>query len=166
MASLVKCLSVRLRTKWFWVRVYLESRNFHILRLLQARSSLTFRQVWSVNSLNHFASLAKWLSVRLRTKWFWVRVQLQSLIFESIKALKIKTSMLVNLDFPSSTILQMPLFIFLNYWLIRFNSCSYCTNFRKIAEPIIPIGIPSKEAKAEIKIRPVITESKIRKYSI
>ena len=23
-------------------------------------------------------SLAKWLSVRLRTKWFWVRVQLQS----------------------------------------------------------------------------------------
>ena len=28
---------------------------------------------------NHLASLAKWLSVRLRTKWFWVRVQLQSL---------------------------------------------------------------------------------------
>ena len=27
--------------------------------------------------LNHLASLAKWLSVRLRTKWFWVRVQLQ-----------------------------------------------------------------------------------------
>ena len=25
------------------------------------------------------ASLAKWLSIRLRTKWFWVRVQLQSL---------------------------------------------------------------------------------------
>ena len=24
------------------------------------------------------ASLAKWLSVRLRTKWFWVRVQLKS----------------------------------------------------------------------------------------
>ena len=28
------------------------------------------------------ASLAKWLSVRLRTKWFWVRVQLQSLHFQ------------------------------------------------------------------------------------
>ena len=27
------------------------------------------------------ASLAKWLSVRLRTKWFWVRVQLQSASF-------------------------------------------------------------------------------------
>ena len=29
--------------------------------------------------LNHLASLAKWLSVRLSTKWLWVRVQLQSL---------------------------------------------------------------------------------------
>ena len=29
--------------------------------------------------LNHLASLAKWLSVRLRTKWLWVRVLLQSL---------------------------------------------------------------------------------------
>ena len=27
-----------------------------------------------------WASLAKWMSVRLWTKWFWVRVQLQSLI--------------------------------------------------------------------------------------
>ena len=30
------------------------------------------------------ASLAKWLSVRLRTKWFWVRVQLQSLYLQKI----------------------------------------------------------------------------------
>ena len=29
--------------------------------------------------LNHLASWAKWLSVRLRTKWFWIRVQQQSL---------------------------------------------------------------------------------------
>ena len=29
--------------------------------------------------LNFCIWLAKWLSVRLRTKWFWVRVQLQSL---------------------------------------------------------------------------------------
>ena len=29
-------------------------------------------------------SLAKWLSVRLRTKWFWVRVQLQSLNGKSV----------------------------------------------------------------------------------
>ena len=32
-----------------------------------------------------FTSLAKWLSVRLRTKWFWVRVQLQSLQPDKIR---------------------------------------------------------------------------------
>ena len=32
--------------------------------------------------LNHFASLAKWLNVRLQSKWLWVRVQLQSLIVD------------------------------------------------------------------------------------
>ena len=31
-------------------------------------------------ALNHLAKLTKWLSVRFRTNWFWVRVQLQSLI--------------------------------------------------------------------------------------
>ena len=30
-------------------------------------------------NINVMASLAKWLSVRLRTKWLWVQVQLQSL---------------------------------------------------------------------------------------
>ena len=43
--SLVKWLSVRLRTKWFWVRVQLQSLHLQISRLLRARSSLTFRQL-------------------------------------------------------------------------------------------------------------------------
>ena len=30
-------------------------------------------------TLKHLAKVAKWLSVRLKTKWFWFRVQLQSL---------------------------------------------------------------------------------------
>ena len=47
---------------------------------------LTFEFVlkirWNAKDLENAkdqASLAKWLSVRLRTKWLWVRVQLQSL---------------------------------------------------------------------------------------
>ena len=32
--------------------------------------------------------MAKWLSVRLRTKWFWVRVQLQSLDLATIDEIK------------------------------------------------------------------------------
>ena len=35
-----------------------------------------------------------------------------------------------------------------------------------IAELVIPIGIPSKEVKAEIEIHPVIVEAKIRTCSI
>ena len=46
----------------------------------------TFVNLVCKRTLNHLAKLtilvssAKWLSVRLRSKWFWGRVQLQSLI--------------------------------------------------------------------------------------
>ena len=35
--------------------------------------------------------------------------------------------------------------------------------FNPIAELVIPIGIPSKEAKAEMEIHPITVETKIRK---
>ena len=44
-ATGLEWLSVRLRTKWFWVRVQLQSLHLQISRLLRARSSLTFRQL-------------------------------------------------------------------------------------------------------------------------
>ena len=50
-ASLAKWLSVHLWTEWLWVRVQLQSLKLQILRLLRARSSLTFRQMQSVDSL-------------------------------------------------------------------------------------------------------------------
>ena len=34
---------------------------------------------YSQTQLNHLASLAKWLSVHLRTEWLWVRIPLLSL---------------------------------------------------------------------------------------
>ena len=37
--------------------------------------------------------------------------------------------------------------------------------FNPTAELVIPIGIPSKEAKAETEIHPVVAEAKIRKCS-
>ena len=37
--------------------------------------------------------------------------------------------------------------------------------FNHITELVIPIRIPRKEAKAEIKIHPVIVDAKIRKCS-
>ena len=38
--------------------------------------------------------------------------------------------------------------------------------FNPIAELVIPIGIPTKEAKAETKVELIIVEPKIRMYSI
>ena len=38
--------------------------------------------------------------------------------------------------------------------------------FNRIAELVIPIGITSKEANAEIDIHPIIMKAKIRKCSI
>ena len=49
--SLAKWLSVHLWTKWFWVQVQLHSLKLQILCLLRARSFLTFRHLYNVNSL-------------------------------------------------------------------------------------------------------------------
>ena len=54
------------------------------------------------------------------------------------------------------------MFLFLNFWLILFNSAVITQIFNPIAELVIPIKI----AKAEIEIHPVTAEAKIRKCSI
>ena len=71
-----------------------------------------------------------------------------------IKELKIKTSTLFSLVFANNTFFIMLLFLFMNYWLI-------VQIFNPTAELVIPIGIPTKEAKAEIQAYPV-TEDKSR----
>ena len=45
LVSLGKWLSVRLRAKWLWFRVLLQSLKLQISRLFRARSSLIFRQL-------------------------------------------------------------------------------------------------------------------------
>ena len=93
-------------------------------------------------------------------------------MFESIKVLEIKTFMPFNLDFVNNTILSynailiLSLLLFLNYWLILFNSCSYFTNFSPIVELAIPTGISTKEAKAEMKTHPVIAEITIKEWLV
>ena len=46
-----------------------------------------------------------------------------------------------------------------------FNSCSNCTRILILtAELVMSIGIPTKEAKAEIETHPVTAESNISKF--
>ena len=50
LVSLAKWLSVRLQTVWLWVRVQMQSLKLQISRRFPARSSLIFRQPYSVDS--------------------------------------------------------------------------------------------------------------------
>ena len=49
LTSLAKLLSVHLQTKWLWVRIRLLSLKLQTTRLFPARSSLTFRQLYSAD---------------------------------------------------------------------------------------------------------------------
>ena len=83
-----------------------------------------------------------------------------------IKALEIKTSMLFNLDFANSTILLHFFFFFLIIDLYFLIAAGIAQIFNPIEELIPPIGIPTKEAKAEMETHQVILGRKIRKCSI
>ena len=56
--------------------------------------------------------------------------------------------------------------MFLNYWLLTFNSCSYYRNFIVIAKPALPTEIPTKKTREQIKTYPLNADSKINKSSV
>ena len=64
-----------IHTLYCRVWIHSETRTWHNNNI---QSNEPGRQVVTTQH-NHLASLTKWLSVHLRTKWFWVRIQLQSL---------------------------------------------------------------------------------------
>ena len=79
---------------------------------------------------------------------------------ESIKALEIKNSMMFRLDFANNIILLCFFFLIIDlHFLI---AAAIAQIFNPIAELIIPIGIPTKEAKEEMEIYPVIVKPKIK----
>ena len=67
------------------------------------------------------------------------------LIIKSIKALEIKTSILFNLDFGNNTFLSCFLFFFSVINLYFLIPAVITQSLNSIAEPVIPIGIPTKE---------------------
>ena len=95
-----------------------------------------------------------------------VKINSSRLIFESIKALEIKTSMLFILNYANNSIFSY-LFLFILIIDFYFLIPAFIAQiFNPTAELIIPLQISSKEAKAEIEIYPVTVDVKIRKCSI
>ena len=74
-------------------------------------------------------------------------------MFESMKALEIKTSMLFSF-FLLIILFYHASFFFLIIDLYFVIPAVIAQIFNPIAELVIPIGIPSKEGKAEIEIHP------------
>ena len=68
-----------------------------------------------------------------------------------IKALEIKTSVLFNLNFANNTVLSCFFFFFLIIDLYFVIAAVIAQIFNPTAEIVIPTGIPTKEAKAEME---------------
>ena len=73
---------------------------------------------------------------------------------------------MINLDFANNRILSCFFFFFLIIDLYFLIPAVIAQIFNPIAELVIPIGIPTTEAKAEMKTHPVIVEITISKWSI
>ena len=74
--------------------------------------------------------------------------------------------MLFNLDFGNNTIFSCLLFFFFIIDLYFLIPGIIAQIVDPMAELVISIGIPSKEAQTEIEIHQVFVEAKIRKCSI
>ena len=70
------------------VWIHSQTRTWHDKKI---QSNAPYRWVLTTQ-LNHLTSLAKWLSVRLRTKCLWVRVPLQSLNLQIWRLLRARSS--------------------------------------------------------------------------
>ena len=71
------------------VWIHSQTRTWHYKNI---QSNAPYRYVLTTQ-LDHLASLAKWLSVRLRTKWLRVRVPLQSLNLQIWRLLRERSSL-------------------------------------------------------------------------
>ena len=74
--------------------------------------------------------------------------------------------MLLNLDFINNTILLCFTFFIITIDLYFLTSEVIAQIFNATAKLVVPIGIPSKEAKAAIEIYSVLVAAKIRKCSV
>ena len=83
-----------------------------------------------------------------------------------VKVLEIKTTLLSNLDFVNNLILSCIFFFFLTIDLCFLIPEVITQIFYPTAELAIPIGIPTKGAKAEMETHPVTVEAKMSKCSI
>ena len=87
------------------------------------------------------------------------------LIYESTKALEIKTLIASNLVFASDAILSCFFHFFLIIGLYLLNPAVSAQIFNPTAEPAKPTGTPTNKANTEIQTQPLTVEMKRRRCS-
>ena len=96
--NLSDCNGIRTHRGW----IHSETRTW---RDKNIQSNAPYRQVLTTQ-LNHLASWAKWLNVRFRTKWLWVRVSLLSFKAVVWKPIYLKRTSLQNPSWKFSDIFK------------------------------------------------------------
>ena len=88
-----------------------------------------------------------------------------SSLYESIKALEIRTSIVFNLTFPNNTVLSCFFFFLFIIYLYFLISAVIAQMFIPTSELVIPTGTQINEANEEIEMQPVTAEDRISKFS-
>ena len=91
----------------------------HVTYAFQSESALYS----CLNQLSHLISLAKWLSVRLRTEWFWVRVQLQPRNLQISRLLRARNSL--TLDKSQIRTLSVYIYFSIKNYLLSLSIIEY-----------------------------------------
>ena len=118
-------------------RVWIHS-EMHMWHDKNIQSNAPYRLVLRTQ-LNYLASLAKWLSVRLWTKWFWIRVQLHS-INELRTKLKVEHP---NIKISWSTfatllpLLEVTPSVYILYIKLMLGACKFPTDQHSMTEEIV-----------------------------
>ena len=139
---------------FFWQLEFLNAEFF----LQQTIGFHSFYIIYSTEVsgffISSFGSLSS-LNIFTETNSSW-------LLYESIKALEITTSIVSNLGYPSNTIFSY-FFFFLIIDLYFLVSAGITQIFNPTAEVLTPTGTATNEVNAEIETQPVIVEPKISK---
>ena len=104
----------------------------HMWSLIDTSEIRTHNHLFRKRTLNYLASLAKWLNVRLQTKWLWIPISLLSL--KKIHVFEVRTfwrrTVTVNLKkFSRNTIFSW--YIFCEFYIVKFNYFSSRPNKMK-----------------------------------
>ena len=86
-------------------------------------------------------------------------------MFESIKALETRTSIVFNLSFPNNTISSYFFFFFFKIYLYFLIPAVIAQIFIPTEEFVTPTRIQPNKANTEIETHPVTVEAKISKCS-